>query len=211
MHRTRPVVYAGLAITAAVVGIVLSESPESSQGTLWRARWSPSPTSVISRPANRMDAAARYNRAQDFARRICGPAGEYHGLGAWPACCLREERLCMERPGCDGTAGAATRTTSTVTVCFATTPLHDELIAYGERTRKAIAAHTSSGAALPGRVRIEYLGAGAASWLSLAATVARHMGLGRGWSGTWIAALVATLTLAATALASALLLREPDE
>jgi hypothetical protein len=102
------------------------------------------------------------------------------------------------------------RTVPAVTVCFATVPLRDELIAYGRRTGKATAAYTSTGAALPGRVSIEYLGAGGTSWLSLITTVARHMGLGRGWSGTWVALLVAMLTLAASALAYALLLRESD-
>ncbi len=61
---------------------------------------------------------------------------------------------------------------------------------------------------LGGRMGVEYLGAGKSSWWSLILTVARHMGLGRSYSGTWIALLVAALTLAAGALALRLTWRE---
>jgi hypothetical protein len=49
-----------------------------------------------------------------------------------------------------------------------------------------------------GRVGVEYLAPGKRSWWSLALSVARHMGLGRAPSGTWVALAVA-LVMAFTA------------
>ena len=56
--------------------------------------------------------------------------------------------------------------------------------------------------------RIEYLHAGHSSWWSLASSVARHMGLGRAASGTWIVLLVIALMLTVVVLTSRLILRE---
>jgi hypothetical protein len=67
---------------------------------------------------------------------------------------------------------------------------------------------TSSAGALPGRMSIEYLRPGRSSWWSLALGVARRMGLGRAWAGTWIVLLVAALMAASVAVASWLALRE---
>jgi hypothetical protein len=51
------------------------------------------------------------------------------------------------------------------------------------------------GERLGGRIRVEYLSPGRASWLSLAPSIARRMGFGHAWSGTWIVfALLAAMT-----------------
>jgi hypothetical protein len=92
-------------------------------------------------------------------------------------------------------------------ICFAVAPSHEGVGALGNDTATAIAARTGRGP-LPGRLRIEYLGPGRSSWLALASTVARHMALGRAWSGVWVVFAVATLMLAVAALASGLTLRE---
>jgi hypothetical protein len=56
---------------------------------------------------------------------------------------------------------------------------------------------------------IEYLRRGSSSWWSLALAVARRMGLGRAWAGTWIVLLVAIMMGSAIAIASWLTTREP--
>ena len=61
---------------------------------------------------------------------------------------------------------------------------------------------------LGGRVRVEYLTAGASSWWSLALPVARRLGLGRAPAGTWVGGLILALMLAVATLASRLALRE---
>jgi Predicted membrane protein (DUF2142) len=71
------------------------------------------------------------------------------------------------------------------TVCFALgRPLEAVTIA-GRKTPAAIAA-TAGSQALPGRVTIEYLRRGSASWLSLVPTIAQRMGVGHAWPGAWI-------------------------
>ena len=77
----------------------------------------------------------------------------------------------------------------------------------GYRTSPALAARDHDGEPLPGRVRIEYLRPGH-SWWSTVTAVARRTGLGRAWSGTWIAFLASALAIATIFLASGLLLRE---
>ena len=70
------------------------------------------------------------------------------------------------------------------------------------------AASAIGGGRLAGQVGVEYLGPGRGSWWSRIATVAGHMGLGRAFSGDWIAPLVAALMIGASALAVRLLVRE---
>ena len=106
---------------------------------------------------------------------------------------------------------AVSRTISPVKICFSIPVVGDEQVTvFGGSTAPSLAARTRSGAALAGRLRIEYLQEGRSSWLSLLPSVARHMGLGRAWSGIWIAPLVAMLMLAATITTSRLIRRELD-
>jgi hypothetical protein len=111
-------------------------------------------------------------------------------------------------------------TTSDVRVCFAVGPNSEPLIIPGYLTSPAktavvlrsqtltAAAGGSSGVRLRGGVAIEYLASGRRSWWARILTVARHMGLGRAYSGTWIALLVAALMAIVGALAIRLTLRE---
>jgi hypothetical protein len=69
-------------------------------------------------------------------------------------------------------------------------------------------AATVNGKPLPGRMRIEYLTHGHRSWLSLAAHVARRLGLGHAPSGTWIVLPLAAMMAIAVALGAWLLIRE---
>jgi hypothetical protein len=97
---------------------------------------------------------------------------------------------------------------SHIRICFAIALAGDETVtAYGEPATPTLAARSREGRPLPGRVRIEYLRP-RRSWWSIAASVARRMGLGHAWSGTWIVFLAIALLTAVAALTSRLILRE---
>jgi hypothetical protein len=106
--------------------------------------------------------------------------------------------------------GAVSRTSFPVRVCFAIPRVGEKVELLGARSAPATAAHATNGEVLAGRLRIEYLGRGRSSWLTLLGTVARNMGFGRAWSGTWIALLVLALMLAASIVAARLILGELD-
>lgn len=74
------------------------------------------------------------------------------------------------------------------------------------RIRPATA--TVNAVPLGGRVGVEYLAAGRGSWWSRLSSVAAHLGLGRAYSGAWIALLVAALMAAVGVLAVRLTARE---
>jgi hypothetical protein len=95
-------------------------------------------------------------------------------------------------------------------VCFAIPRVGEKVELLGARSAPGSAARATNGEVLAGRLRIEYLGRGRSSWLALLGTVARKMGFGRAWSGTWIALLVLALMLAASILAARLILGELD-
>ena len=111
-------------------------------------------------------------------------------------------------------------TATGVNVCFALSPNSEPVIIPGDTApprEAAVALHsqTLTPAALQsptqrlrGRLALEYVASGRSSWWSRILTVARHMGLGRAYSGTWIALLVAALMLLVVGLAARLTLRE---
>jgi hypothetical protein len=106
---------------------------------------------------------------------------------------------------------AVDRTFSGVTVCFSSRSIDEPLAIYGVPAGRQPEASSSESAPVGGRMRIAYLGSGHSSWLSLVPSIARHMGLGHAWSGTWVAPFVVMLMLAATALAARVILKESDE
>jgi hypothetical protein len=69
------------------------------------------------------------------------------------------------------------------------------------------AAAASSRSTLGGKIGLEYLAAGRGSWWSRLVSVTQHMGLGRAYTGSWIALLVAALMAAIGVLAIRLTLR----
>jgi hypothetical protein len=99
------------------------------------------------------------------------------------------------------------RTVHHATVCFSFAGANERVSLLGARTPPRSAAR-SGARVLPGRIAVEYVRAGSSSWWSLASAVARRMGLGRAWAGTWVAAMVALLMATGIALASWLTLRE---
>jgi hypothetical protein len=115
------------------------------------------------------------------------------------------------------------RIASPVTICVNVARAREPIGLQGVRTSAKIAATDRQGplshagkahaptyryGPLPGRVVIEYLRTGNASWWSLARSVARRMGLGHAGSGAWIPLLAIALMLAVAGVMSRLILRE---
>lgn len=111
--------------------------------------------------------------------------------------------------------------TSGVELCFGVGPNSQPILMLGSGAPRQEAASIDLGDDSPtpavaasdkelvgGRVGVEYLAAGTGSWWSRVLSVARHLGLGRSYSGTWIALLLAALMVAVAALAIRLTLRE---
>jgi hypothetical protein len=108
--------------------------------------------------------------------------------------------------------------TSDATLCFTIAPNSEPAVLLGAEAPKQEAAvlfmhgkpsPTSPGEGrLPGRIGVEYLSAGRGSWWSRISSIAAHVGLGRAFSGTWIAFFIAALVAAVGILAVRLTLRE---
>jgi hypothetical protein len=111
--------------------------------------------------------------------------------------------------GSGWTSGAVTvpvrpvaRAVSHVRVCFRLGPTVETVAIYGSPTPTAVAARDGAGAPLPGRITVEYMRSARGTWWSAASGVARHIGLGRAPSGSWVALLLVVLMGAAVASAS---------
>lgn len=113
------------------------------------------------------------------------------------------------------------RTVAGVKLCVVITQNDQPLSLLGKKTspeQAAVATATDSipakdlsirnGQPLEGRVVVEYLAPGRGSWWSRIVSVARRMGLGRSFTGTWIALLAAALMAAAGILALRLTVEE---
>jgi hypothetical protein len=100
------------------------------------------------------------------------------------------------------------QTESNVQVCVFVGPNSQPVYLLGSPTPTAQAARGSTGLPLSGRLHAEYLASGRNSWWGLILTVARHMGLGRVLTGTWVALLIAALVCAVGLLAAWVALRE---
>lgn len=108
--------------------------------------------------------------------------------------------------------------TSGVTLCFRLAPNSEPAVLLGSETPQAegdlLFEHgtpspsSPSQGRIPGRIGVEYLTAGQGSWWSRISSVAAHVGLGRAFSGTWIAFVIAALVAAVGVLAVRLTLRE---
>jgi hypothetical protein len=87
---------------------------------------------------------------------------------------------------------------SNTTICFDADRSRLRVYILGQLTDQALAASTVGGRPLPGRINVEYLQDGRASWWSMVLSVARRMGLGRAIAGTWISLLALLIMLALT-------------
>jgi hypothetical protein len=83
--------------------------------------------------------------------------------------------------------------------------------AEGDRGQLGVNSPTPAAAGnspVGGRLGLEYITAGSGSWLTRVTSVAKRMGFGRAFSGSWIALLVLALTAAVAILAIRLAVRE---
>ncbi|HUB36995.1 MAG TPA: hypothetical protein VL972_09230 [Solirubrobacteraceae bacterium] len=107
-----------------------------------------------------------------------------------------------------------TRAAGGVRLCVALSPNEEPMVLLGANTPQAQAATFTEPSApgetrtLNGRMVAEYLAAGHGSWWSRVVAVARHAGLGRALSGTWIALLILLLMVAIAGLTVGLILRD---
>jgi hypothetical protein len=94
-----------------------------------------------------------------------------------------------------------------VTVCASFGLHYGHVALAGERTPRA-SAMRNGGRVLAGRLLIEYLRPARSAWASMTVPIARRMGLGRAWSGTWVVLLALGLLIAMISLIVSLLQRE---
>lgn len=214
MRSVRIALAVGLGITAAAVGVVLSQSPLTVLATNWT-----STNDVLAATTRNAEACQAGERLPGGTLAIrlslgafTGPAVKVKAISGARVVTFGEQGSGWDGQTVTVPVGAVSNAISPVKVCFAIRLMGDEEVTVrGSRSVGARAARASEGESLGGRVRIEYLGAGRSSWLALASSVARRMGLGRAWGGTWVALLVAMLMLAAVTLTARLVLRELDE
>jgi hypothetical protein len=215
MLRVRLALAAGLGITAAAVGAVL----------LWQA-----PVAVLGSNATRASpyeqlgyTSGTTNACQTAERLPAHTVALRLSLGAFTGSEVTVKVLSgtsvvtsgKRGPGWDGQTvtvplRALAHTIYPARICFAIPVAGEQLTLFGSHVAGTAAARARDGEASPGRIRIEYLGKGRSSWLSLVPSVARHIGLGRAWSGIWVAFLIPGLMLLALILASRLIVRELD-
>ncbi len=205
MPSVRIALAAGLGITAVAVAVVLSQSP------LTVAATNSAPTreelGIAGTGVETCQAGERLPRDTSAIRLSLGA---FTGPGVTVKA-LSGTRVLTSGERGPGWAGqpvtipvrAVSEAVFPVRVCFETSRVGgEEVTVFGAHTVTATAARTGKGEALGGRMRIDYLRAGSSSWLSLAPQIARRMGLGHAWAGTWIVFLLAALMSAAATLVS---------
>jgi hypothetical protein len=93
-----------------------------------------------------------------------------------------------------------TRGVPDVKLCMDIPANSERVRLWGAHTSPRKDALGGNGEALPGRIRVEYLGSSHRSWWSQALSVARHLGLGHPITGSWVALLLAALICIVSAL-----------
>jgi hypothetical protein len=202
--RTSIVLVAGLVLIAAIIGVTLARSPPTLAGTnSIKAENSMGVTEVatgLCQSGETLPAGTSAIRlslvaiigARVAVRVLSGGHLITHGSAGtgWAG----SEVTVPVAPVVRGAAHAR--------VCFRLSDLNGEVEVRGQRTSSAMAAVSMGGQRLPGRFRVEYVRAGHSSWLSRIPSIATHIGLGRAWSGGWVAFGIFTLALSVVALTS---------
>ncbi len=98
-------------------------------------------------------------------------------------------------------------TASNARICFALAHPLEPIELFGQHASGANVLIGPRRERLPGRLGVEYLQPGHASWLSLLPSVTQRMGLGHAWGGSWIVLALAGAMAGAAALMAWLLLR----
>ena len=208
MRSVRVALVVGLAITALTIGVVLSGSP-------------PTVAATNSVPANSPLRFVRggYERCQEGETLPRDSSAIRLSLSANIGPRVTVSVLSGSRVVTHGQRAAGWGVQETVTVpvkpvpraipnariCVAIGPTVERLEVRGSLVPTLV---PGGGSRNVGKLRIEYLRAGHTSWWSLVPSVARHMGLGRTPSGTWIVFALLALMITITILASRLVLKE---
>jgi hypothetical protein len=201
---------AGLALTALALGVTLSGAPSTVAGTnsvALSARLGQTKGAVICQPAELLPADTSAVRLSLEA--TVGPRVTVLVFAG-------KRLLTSGTRGSGWTAASVTvpvqplnhAATGSTRLCFEVEHTRLAVGMLGAPAKQATSARLLGGRLLHGRIAVEYLRAGRASWWSLALSVARRMGLGRATAGTWITLVVLALMLGLTLLVSWLTIRE---
>jgi hypothetical protein len=207
--RIRILLGAGLGLIAVAVAVTLSRAPQ----TLARTNGVPLVTklAVTTGDARGCQRGERLPRGTSAIRlglfSILGPKVTVQVFAG--------SRVVTEGtrgPGWEGTylavaVGKRARSFAPVTVCFRLAEVDSEVSYLGSHAPRSLAM-TARGKTLPGRMTIEYLRPGKKSWWSFTGSIVRDMGFGHAVVGVSVAVLALTLTGAALALSSWLVVRE---
>jgi hypothetical protein len=210
MTRTAVTLAVGLALVTAAIGLTLSGSPIAvihanstvAQGAIAEARGGvqacqgdeelPSGTSAIRLSLTSASGSQVSVQALSGSRVLTSGAVESGWIGGSITIPVRP----------------VVHTTSHARICLKLGKSTEQVALVGQPTSGAVAATSSAGARLPGRIKIEYLRADRSSWWSAAPAVVKRMGLGRAPSGSWIVLLIGALMGVAVVLASWVTLKE---
>jgi hypothetical protein len=214
MSRVRFALAAGLGLTAVAVAIVLAQRP-----TAIAATNSIPASQTLAVAANKSARACQSNEripSGIVAIRLSigaftGPQVTVTVLSGGRVVASGERESGWDGQNVTVPVERTSRPLFPATVCFATSQIDEEVTMYGHKTAASVAARSGRGEPLAGRLAIQYMGVGRSSWLALASSVTKQMGLGRAWSGTWIAFLVLLLMLTVGALSARLILGEVDD
>jgi hypothetical protein len=208
--RTSIVLAIGLALIAAGIGMTLTRSPATLAGTNSVA--AQIKVAVTNHNSNACEAGGVLPAGVSAIRlslsAIIGPRVSVTALAGTHV-------VTGGARGAGWTGGSVlipvsdvTRPVRNVRICFSLSDLNGNVEVLGEDAPPALAAASTTGEALQGRFRIEYVRPGHTSWLALVSSIATHFGFGRSPSGEWVVWVTVIAVLAMIALTSWLVLRE---
>jgi hypothetical protein len=208
--RVGPALAAGLALMAIAIGVTLTRSPPI-------VAWSDS-TPLNGAIAHTRTSARACQGDETLPRGASAvrlSLYAVYGPRLSVAVLSGERVLTSGALGAGWTAEAVTvplrplrHGASHVKLCFALGPTSELIGMIGSPAGPGEATTTGDGHRLGGRMRIEFVRPGRRSWLSLASSVARRMGLGHTAAGTWVVLLLAAVMATVLAGASWLTARE---
>jgi hypothetical protein len=207
--RTSIVLAAGLALIAAILGVTLARSPPTLAGT--NRVPAKSLIGLVEHPAGACQTGETLPAGTSAIRlslvSIIGPRVAVSALSGGHV-------ITHGSTGAGWTTSEVTvpvtplaHSVSPITICVRLSDLNGEVEFKGAYTSAPVAV-SETGERLHGRLRVEYVRAGHSSWLSLISAVARHVSLGRAWSGMWVVFFILALALSVVALTSWGIVRE---
>jgi hypothetical protein len=227
MRNVKVTLAVGIALIAAVGAVTLTRSPPRVARVGVPGGDAGSTTTLASTPSD-ITVCQAHEALPAGVTGIRLAIWAFYGAQVHVRVYSSDSQLLTEgRRGADWTSDSVTvpvkpldHATPNVQLCFAIGPNSQPMLLLGARTQASETASASGGDTptpaaaasehehLGGRVGVEYLAAGRRSWWSQVLSVSRRLGLGRSFSGTWIALLLAALMAAVGVLAIRLTLRE---